>query len=206
MRGEMPPAGRKAADAAATAGTIPADDPMYDRYRLPKVVAVAPLVVDGVPGKPAHPEYVAGYTIGHADGHDVGFAAGRSAGLTEDTATLIADADRAGYQRGRDDERAAKRPPLFEAAKRLCEQNFDATDDEIDAALAKLAESYQEKLSTPDLALLAGIVRRRRQAAEAQRQIALQIPRPRSQVGQEVAKRLAADPDSRSQTTYETVR
>ena len=174
----MPPAGRKAAEAAA----------------------------DGVPGTPADPEYVNGYQIGHQDGYQVGYADGRAAGLDEDTAALIADADRAGYQRGRDDERVAKRPPLFEASKRLCEQSFDATDDEIDAALTQLADSYAEKLSVPDLALLAGIVRRRRQAAEAQRQIALQIPRPKSQVGQEVAKRLAADPDSRSTTTYETVR
>lgn len=174
----MPPAGRKAAEAAA----------------------------DGVPGTLADPEYVNGYQIGHQDGYQVGFQEGRAAGLGQDTASLIADADRAGYLRGRDDERAAKRPPLFEAGKRLCEQSFDASDDEIDAALAHLADSYQEKLSVPDLALLAGMVRRRRQAAEAQRQIALQIPRPRSQVGQDVAKRLAADPDARSTTTYETVR
>lgn len=180
----MPPAGRKAAEAAA----------------------------DGVPGETVDPEYVNGYQIGHQDGYQVGFADGRAEGLGEDTARLITDADMAGYRRGREDERAAKRPPLFEAGKRLCEQNFDATDEEIDAALAQLADSYQEKLSVPDLALLAGMVRRRRQAAEAQRQIALQIPRPRSEVGQEVAKRLDAEArkpsaiDSRSVTTYETVR
>lgn len=174
----MPPAGRKPAESAA----------------------------EGVPGKLADPEYVAGYRIGHEDGYQVGFADGRADGLDTDAATLIAEADRAGYQRGRDDERAAKRPPLFEAAKRLCAENFDATDDEIDAAIAHLADAYQEKLSVPDLALLSGMVRRRRQAAEAQRQVALQIPRPRSQVGVEVAKRLAADPDSRSTTVYETVR
>lgn len=175
----MPPAGRKAAEAAA----------------------------DGVPGELAHPEYVNGYQIGHQDGYQVGFADGRAEGLGEDTARLVADAERAGYERGRDDERQAKRPALFEAAKRLCAENFDAADDEIDAALAHLAESYEEKLSVPDLALLMGQVRRRRQAAEAQRQAALQMPaRPKSQIGVEVAKRLAADPDARSTTVYETVR
>lgn len=175
----MPPAGRKAAEAAA----------------------------DGVPGKLADPEYVNGYQIGHQDGYTVGFQDGRAEGLGEDTATMIAEAEKAGYQRGRDAERAAKRPPLFEAAKRLCAENFDATDEEIDAAIAHLAESYGEKLSAPDLALLAGQVRRRRQAVEAQRQAMLQTPaRPKSQIGVEVQKRLAADPDSRSATVYETVR
>ena len=109
----------------------------------------------------------------------------------------------AGYEQGRDDERAQKRPPLFEAAKRVCESEFLSPDVEIAAWIAELEIAYQERLSRADRALLEGIAKRRRQTADAQKRVQLTVNRPRSPEGRDVAKQVA---DGRAVTSYEIVR
>ena len=119
------------------------------------------------------------------------------------TAEALAEAEQRGYNRGFADGRETKRPPLFEAAKTVCEQHYDAPTEVVQAKLADLEATYGETLSRPDRGLLDGIVRRYQMAAEAQRQAFVQTPRPKSKVGETVAKRLSDS--ERAVPTFETV-
>ena len=161
------------------------------------------MATDGVPGKPAHPEYVSGYQIGHTDGHEVGRREGYAAGLAASGETAVTEAEERGYARGFQAAQDAKRPPLFEAAKKVIAGHFDADDDAIWAKISDLEAVYSQALSGPDQSLLEGVVRRYRIAAEAQRQAFVQPLRPKSQVGRDVARKLESG--ERAETVYEVV-
>ena len=160
---------------------------------------------DGVPGSPADPEYVDGYQVGHADGVEIGRQQGYAQGVAESgNPTAIAEAEGRGFQRGWQAALESKRPPLFEAAKAVYETHFDAPAEAIRAKIEQLEAEYDERVSVADLGLLENIAKRMRLAAEAQRQSFVTAARPRSEVGKQVARKLAED-QPRQATTYETV-
>lgn len=108
-----------------------------------------------------------------------------------------------GYAAGYAAAAKAQRPSLFDAAKLVCREMFDLHDEVIDERLVALEKEYDDEISNSDRRLLQGIVRRHRVAAEAQRQAVMNRPRPKSDVGLTVSRKLGDQP---AETAYEVVR
>ena len=93
---------------------------------MPPKRKAAETVVDGVPGKPAHPEYVNGYQIGHIDGQEIG----RREGYAEGLAASGEDAVKAAHTIK--DKRVAERPSNIATQKAL--ERYDAETTQLFSA------------------------------------------------------------------------
>ena len=120
--------------------------------------------------------------------------------VTETVHVPVADY-KDGYDAGYAAAKAEAKPPLFEAAKRIAENLYHADQSDLDTKYAELEADYGETISRGDRGLLASIVRRLRMAEEVQRQAFLQVNRPKSAAGKQVAERIA---EGRAETIYET--